>query len=325
MVELQSGTQVHHASLGVGKVVAAEAEALHVFFPASQTRFATKLRLPAAHRFLRADGFEPDGWLGGLSAFEFDEREGRWGLTAGWLTQEEAVAQYLGRKPHGFRGTAAGEARPGAPDRRARWAAASQSFRTHLGNGEAERLIEDGEAATVVKRLLSLEKAVAPLLGPSDQGAFAEALQDESLTVPYLRVLFPAVAAQAPGRARFEALFRIVRTLPGTPSQRWLLATLVPFLASPDRHVLLRPRATGHALERLGTALDAGEYPAWPAYASLRATSTRLLESLVPHGATDFADVECFLHVTATAKAPARADQPPVRRGAATTPARSRT
>src|SRR5512137_21839 len=92
MVELQSGTQVRHASLGQGKVVAAEAQSLHVFFPAGNTRFATKLRLPEARRFLRLDGFEPDGWLDGLSAFEFDAPTGRYALTSHWLSQAEAVA-----------------------------------------------------------------------------------------------------------------------------------------------------------------------------------------------------------------------------------------
>ena len=106
-----------------------------------------------------------------------------------------------------------------------------------------------------------------------------------------------------------------MRTLPGTPAQHWIQATLIPFLAAPDKHVLLRPRASSHALERLGSALDPGDAPAWQPYAALRAVSVRLLEALAPHGAADFADVECFLHVTATAKAPARPDQPPLRRG----------
>jgi len=324
MVEPKSGTQVHHVSLGVGKVVAADAEALHVFFPASHSRYAAKLRLPAAHRFLRADGFEPDGWLGGLSAFEYDERAGRWGLTASWMTHDEAISLYLARKPQGFHAAAAGEAKAGAPDRRARWTAATAYWRTHLGEGEGERLLEEGELPTIIKKILALEKLVAPLLGPADQGALAETLVDLATAAPYLRSLFQAVSAPAPGRARFEALFRTTRALPGAPAQRWLVATLLPFIANPERHVLLRPRATGQALERLGSALTTTDVPAWAPYSSLRTVSTRLLEALAPHGAKDFADVECFLHATATAKPPAKADPPPVRRAAASATARSR-
>jgi hypothetical protein len=324
MGELSSGSQVHHASLGIGKVVAAEAEAIHVFFPASHTRFATKLRLPAAHRFLRANGFEPDSWLAGLSAFEYDERAGRWGLTASWLTQAEAIELYMERKPQGFNGPAAGEGRQGAPDRKARWVAAGKLWNAHLGDGEGEKLLADGGFSTVVKRILTIEKAVAPLLGPADQDAFAAALDDEEAATPFLRALFPAVVAAAPGRTRLEALFRTVRTLPGPPAQRWLVATLLPFVASPDRHVLLRPRATGQAVERLGSALGAVENPAWPAYAALRELSVRLLEALAPHGAKDFADVECFLHVTASSKAAAKAAGTPIRRAPASASARSR-
>lgn len=321
---LQSGTQVRHASLGLGKVVAADAQALHVFFPASHSRFATKLRLPEALRFLRRDGLEPDGWLDGLSAFAFDEQAGRWGLTASWLSQEEAVALYLARGAQGRPGAVEGVPRSAAPERRARWALASERWREHLGAEALGRLLDAGEVATAVRRIVALEKVVSPLLGKADHGAMAEALADPASARSFLLALRPALEVPAPGRARFEAIFRATQALPGAPSQRWLVATLLPFVAAPERHVLLRPRATGLALERLGTALAAGEFPTWTAYAALRAASVRLLEALAPHGAKDFADVECFLHLTATAKAPARGHPPPARRTATGATARSR-
>jgi hypothetical protein len=324
MVELQSGTQIRHASLGQGKVVAADAQALHVFFPDNHTRFATKLRLPEARRFLRLDGFEPDNWLGGLSAFEFDPTSGRWALAASWLTQEEAVALYVARKPKAPPRGDPGEAGPGVPDRRARWALATERWRSSLGTEVLGRLIEEGEIAAAVRRIVTLEKLLAPLLGKADQGVLAEALSDIPTASRFLRALLPALDAPAPGRARFEELFRATLDLPGPPERRWLVATLLPFVAAPDRHVLLRPRSTGHALERLGTALTPGEFPAWTAYAALRAASVRLLAGLAPHGAKDFADVECFLHFTAAAKAPARGQPLPARRAAAGATARSR-
>lgn len=324
MVELQSGTQVQHASLGLGRIVAADAQALHVFFPASHTRFAAKLRLPEARRFLRLEGFEPDDWLDGLSAFEFDGQAGRWALTASFLSQEEAIALYLAHRPKGLPGGDEGAARSGASDRRARWALASDRWRAHLGAEVIGRLLAEGELDTVVRRIVTLEKSVSPLLGKADQGVLAEALAEPASAAPFLRALLQVVDVPAPSRARFDALFRTARALPGAPEHRWLVATLLPFVAAPERHVLLRPRATGHGLERLGIALEPGESPAWPAYAALRAASARLLEVLAPHGAKDFADVECFLHLTATAKAPARGQPPPARRAATGATARSR-
>ena len=58
MAELQNGMLVQHTTLGIGKIVAVEANAVHVFFPDSDKRFAAKLRLPAPRGLLRTDGVE---------------------------------------------------------------------------------------------------------------------------------------------------------------------------------------------------------------------------------------------------------------------------
>ena len=58
MAELQNGMLVQHTTLGIGKIVAVEANAVHVFFLDSDKRFAPKLRLPAPRGLLRTDGVE---------------------------------------------------------------------------------------------------------------------------------------------------------------------------------------------------------------------------------------------------------------------------
>jgi hypothetical protein len=58
MAELQNGMLVQHTTLGSGKIVAVEANAVHVFFPDSDRRFGAKLRLPAPRGLLRTDGVE---------------------------------------------------------------------------------------------------------------------------------------------------------------------------------------------------------------------------------------------------------------------------
>ena len=102
MADLQNGTLVQHATLGVGKIVALEPTAVHVFFPDSDKRFAAKLRLPAARALLRTEGIERNTWLEGLSAFALDAKVGRYALAASWLTHDEAVDQFLAVFPDGF-------------------------------------------------------------------------------------------------------------------------------------------------------------------------------------------------------------------------------
>jgi len=102
LTDLENGTLVRHNTLGVGKIVALEPNAVHVFFPGGETRFATKLRLPAARPLLRTEGVEPNEWLAGLSAFTLDTKEGRYALAASFMTHEEAAQRFLAAHRGGF-------------------------------------------------------------------------------------------------------------------------------------------------------------------------------------------------------------------------------
>jgi hypothetical protein len=47
-----------------------------VFFPHRETRYAAKLRWPAAGTLLTREGVEPDAWLVGLNSFTLDPETG---------------------------------------------------------------------------------------------------------------------------------------------------------------------------------------------------------------------------------------------------------
>lgn len=78
MDEFAKGMTVRHATLGLGRVVALEPSAVHVFFVDGERREAAKLRLPAAKDFLTPAPGEKDERLESLSAFAFDSVSGRW-------------------------------------------------------------------------------------------------------------------------------------------------------------------------------------------------------------------------------------------------------
>lgn len=299
MADLESGTLVQHTTLGLGKIVALEPTAVHVFFPDSDKRFAAKLRLPAARALLRTDGFEPNAWLEGLSAFTFDAKAGRYALAARWISHDEAVEQFLAVFPGGFADPAYVD---GKHARAAAWRAAHARWTEAFGEREGERLVAADDLAEIVKRVAQVEQAIASLHPPADVDAVKDALSSEGATRPFCAALFELVSVPSPGRARFEKLFAAARDLPVDPAQQWLVATLFPFVASPGRQVLLRPKITCEAAARLGWDLGEDASPNWATYGLLRTFSAQLLESLAPNGAKDFVDIEAFLHVTATAK-----------------------
>ncbi len=76
--QLTKGMVVRHSTLGVGRIVALEPTAVHVFFIEGERRDAYKLRLPAATVFLVPDDRVHDDRLDALPAFAFDPGSGRY-------------------------------------------------------------------------------------------------------------------------------------------------------------------------------------------------------------------------------------------------------
>lgn len=304
MSDLENGMMVQHASLGLGKVVALEENAVHVFFATSDARFATKLRLPMA-RPLLTPAASTNAWLSRLSGFAFDAKSGRYGLGGTWLSHADAAARFLEAFPKGFEDPSyAGDAAD-KRDRVLRWRRAHELWTETLGAGEGERLLASGDVAGLVERALRVEKTVRALHKDAEKASFEEALKDPDTARGYFAALFELLAAPAPEQARFEALAAAVAPMvPGaTEEARWPIATLLPFVARPDLHMLLRPRFACDVGHRLGLELAYEARPNWSTYSALLRSAELLLEKLRPLGARDHVDVETFMHVV-TAKHP---------------------
>jgi hypothetical protein len=88
----------------------------------------------------------------------------------------------------------------------------------------------------------------------------------------------------------------------GSPGFDWQVVTLLPFIAQPDRHMLLQPKIACDAANRLGFNLSYDTTPGWKTYSALLRSADLLLAALKPLGARDYVDVECFMHVIVSKK-----------------------
>jgi hypothetical protein len=305
MGDLQNGMLVQHASLGLGKIVALEPKAAHVFFAASDARFATKLRLPLALPLL-TPAAGTNVWLAGLSDFALDAKTGRYGLAVAWLSHASAVTRFLETYPKGFADEGYAAKGTDRLERAVRWRRAHDLYQETLGSGQGERLLAAGDVAGLAERALRVERHVRPLHRDAEKGSFEGALGNLEAARGYFAALFDLLAAPAPERSRFEGLAAAVAAMtPGAPREAgWPLVTLMPFVARPDLHMLLRPRFACEVAQRLGLELAYRPDPSWSTYAALLRSTGTLLELLRPLGARDRVDVEAFMHVV-TAK-PAR-------------------
>ncbi len=310
MSTLENGMLVQHASLGLGRIVAVEEKAVHVVFATSDARFATKLRLPMALTFLEPSA-GPNAWLSGLTGFVLDASTGRYGRAAVWLSHSDAVARFLETYPQGFTDPSYVGAEKGRGDRACRWRRAHDAFAETLGGGAGEKLLAADDVTGLVERTLKVERLVRTLHKDAEKAAFEDGLRDPVAARAFFAALFELLATPAPEQARFEALSGAVAALaPGAAKESgWPMVTLLPFLARPDVHMLLRPRSACDVAQRLGLVLAYEPAPNWATYASHLASSELLLEKLRPLGARDHIDVETFMHV-ATSKSPRPKAQP---------------
>jgi hypothetical protein len=298
MSDLESGMLVQHASLGLGKVVALEPKAIHVFFATSEARFATKLRLPMSLPLL-TPAASKSGWLSGLADFTLDAKTGRYGLGSEWLSHADAVARFLEAFPQGFADPAYLADGTGRRERVFRWRRAQDVYAATLGGGEGERLLAVGSIGGLAERALRVERLVRPLHRDAERASFEDALKDLDAARGYFAALFDLLAAPAPERSLFEALAAAVAIMvPGaSPESGWPLVTLLPFVARPDLHMLLRPKFACEAAQRLGLELGYEPRPNWSTYSALLKSTEVLLEQLRPLGARDHVDVDLFMHV----------------------------
>jgi hypothetical protein len=302
MSDLENGMMVQHASLGLGKVVALEEKAVHVFFAASDGRFATKLRLPMALPLLTPTA-STNAWLSRLPSLAFDAKSGRDGLAGTWLSHADATARFVEVFPKGFADPSYAGDGADKRDRVVRWRRAHELYVEVLGNGEGERLLAAGDVAGLVERALRVERTVRPLHKDAEKASFEDALKNLDAARGYFAALFELVAAPSPDQSRFEALAAAVAAMPPGTTQEsgWQIATLLPFVARPDVHMLLRPRFACDVGHRLGLELAYEPQPNWSTYSALLRSAEVLLEKLRPIGARDHVDVETFMHVV-TAK-----------------------
>ena len=308
MIDFEKGMLVRHSTLGLGKVVALEPKAVHVFFVGRDSRFAAKLRLPDAASLLTPAGTGERVWMGSVSAFTLDAATGRYGFAETWIPHEEAVARFLEAYPQGFADPLYTGEEKGRPSRPARIRRAHAAFVEAFGGGEGERLLAAGDVATLAARALAVEKLAGANQTGADKATLAGGLKDPAAAKGFFAALFDLLAAPAADRPGFEALAAAVAAFP--PEERapaWPLVTLLPFLAQPERHLLLRPKVTSQAAHRLGLELRFAADPNWVTYSTLLRSGENLLEKLRAMGARDLADVEEFLTIATTRAAAARA------------------
>ncbi len=270
---------------GPGKVVKVRPPYVWVFFRDAPGRAARQF----PESLLVRSSSQTDTILDNLPPFI--EQDGVQLLPSERYSLEEALAVLRERAPEGFAVGGSGKAQKERELRRA----AHEEYARTLGAGQAAELLAADDVAELSARMLKVLSLSRTLSSP-DAAAVREGLGEESRARAYFAALLPYLAAE-PSAESFEAYAAAATALRGdiATGTAWPAVTLLPFLAEPERHMLLQPTVSCPAAQRLGFQLPYQATPSWTTYDALCRLGRAYLAALAPAGARDLIDVHFFL------------------------------
>ncbi len=287
-MQYAKGQLVRHATLGLGKILAIDGTRITVFFKDQKDDPTRKI---VADRLELAET-QKDPWLDHLDAKLMEP-----GGARTYLTHQGAIEKFLARYPTGF--TTDPSSAYWKEEREYKWEA-HVAWNQALDRATFKELIDARKYREIVKRAM---RVIAPvnLVSPFQKAALHEGLQTSEAAEAFAISEYEFLYGKGPDEARFNRLVAALQDMPQpkTPTARWTVATIVPFLARPERHMFLKPEVTKEAAERRGFALNYKPLPNWLTYSCLLQFASILMTELQELKPRDMIDIQSFIWVTA--------------------------
>jgi len=277
---------------GPGKVVKVEADRIDVVWRDVPGREAKKIYLTVVP--LPPASEQNDPVLDNLPPLA--EENGKLVLPRERVTFEQAKDLFLKHFPLGFEDPAyIGDRNSG--ERQYKWIAHEYWVERLGGNRFQELLSSDlTELVTETERCISKVN----LLYVTETAAFRDALRVESAARKFLTTLARLLEADEVCEDVFRPYAEAIRDLPADRGRvaTWPVATILPFLAQPDRHMFLKPEVTQNAAGALGFHLNYRAEPNWLTYSRLLKMAHIYREKLAAWKPRDLIDVQSFIYVS---------------------------
>ena len=214
------------------------------------------------------------------------------------FTVIESIAAFLRIFPLGFKDpNYIGVQQSG--ERQYKWDAHLQ-WNKSLSGAEGKLLLAANNIEELVRRAQAVEAHVN-LLSIFEKAALRDGLKDNAAALVFFRALFDLLASPEPSEELFNSYLSAVECLPirkdGTAIAKWPATTILPFLARPDRFMLLKPEATKECAGLLGFELNYRPAPNWFTYMKLLEMCEVLREHLKLLEPRDMIDLQSFIWV----------------------------
>jgi hypothetical protein len=181
--------------------------------------------------------------------------------------------------------------------------AAHEAWRRELGRTEWQGLLEVGAHDEAARRIASLyARSKLNMLALYEWMALREALTDRKAGRALAAGLFDLVHGTGAFGRRLERFTDLLEGLPQRQTRlaKWPVATLFPFVARPNEHMILKPKLVKRAAQLLGFDLAYTTRPNGATYDAFMRYVTWLRGELAPWRPRDLIDLQGFIWVVAS-------------------------
>lgn len=292
--ELKPGMLVVHptkSDWGPGKIVKLDSEHAYVFWRDAEDNMVKKMA--RAHVTLTPAPRQTDPILDNLPPLV--RADGTYRQLVDRYTVQQAIAKFKARFSGGFYDPAyIGTEKRG--ERHYKWNAHLACVE-RLGGGRFRKLLRS-DPTVLVAEVQGIYRSLN-LLSVFEKAALTDALQDNDASTRLLRALADVLDDPTVSEETFEPYLRAVRDLPAERGRvaTWPVATLIPFLMHPDRHLFLKPDVTKKAAAAMGVTLNYRSEPNWLTYRCLLELSKHYMAQLSILKPRDMIDIQSFFWV----------------------------
>ena len=283
----QKDQLVHHPTLGLAKVLTVDGNRITVFFKDQQEN---------PTRTIVADRLEPSELQTDPYLDNLDRELAISGKLRSYITREGAIEKFLRKYPTGF------TTDPSSPywkdERGYKWEA-HVAWNQLLDRATFKELIDAGKYREIANRAARVITPVN-LVSKLEKAALQEGLASTAAAKAFAVSQYEFLHGKGPDKVRFTRLVEALHGLPQTKTAtaKWTTATIVPFLARPERYLFLKPEVTKVAAERRGFALNYKPFPNWLTYSRLLELGKILMTDLSELKPRDMIDIQSFIWIT---------------------------
>lgn len=170
-----------------------------------------------------------------------------------------------------------------------------------LGKPELERLLAARKWTEIGDRAIAVyQQPKLNLLALYEWMALRDALKDEAGAARFAPALHQLIYGKGPFAPRFDHFVDILDGLPQRQTRlaKWPVATLYPFIAQPEQHLLLKPNLVKNAAKKWGFDLGYASRPTAEIYARFMQFVDAVEAEIASWKPRDRIDTQGFIWVT---------------------------